>query len=163
MRGLFTIYGLMIVVLVAALDCAIVSVVLNGLQTDPHPRRSELLIVAVLPFGNVLLFGIRPATPRREGRPERRAFWVGFERCGGLALMAVLFGSVYFTDALHRIPMGLWERYRLFAPGPVLAFAAFLIFFLPQLAIAFLGGALCRRFEVLRRSRGPVPGESPPR
>src|SRR6516165_8326507 len=100
MRGRFTISGMMILVLVAALDCAVVSVLLNGLQTAPHPRLSELLIVAVLPFANVLLFGIRPAIARQEGRPERRAFWVGFEVCGGLALMAVLFGSVFFTHAV---------------------------------------------------------------
>jgi hypothetical protein len=141
----------MIVVLVVALDCATISSLLTTSRFDPI--LTDLLVVAILPAANMLVFGLLLMIPQREGRPERRAFVVGFEVCGGLvlgALLSLIFGSVSFRWILHEIPMRLSRHSQWLAPGPGLASAAALMYFLPQLAIALLGGHLFRRSEILR-------------
>jgi hypothetical protein len=137
-----SIAGLMTVVVFVAANCAIV----KGITARPSVW-NEVFILGVLPMANLLAVGLLPWLRRRPGRSRTDAFRVGFEVCGGLAMVIFFVLSVRYLDFVFQLPQSFSRPYLVLRPGLGLVSAAFLIFVGPQLTFALLGGWLARWFR----------------
>ncbi len=143
-----SISGLMAAILIVALDFGI------GSAPNRPPLMSmpltELLIIGGFPMANVLAFGLlgRLAAGRRPPR-------VGFLSLGLLAWLAVLTFALLATEPTYNSVRGA-VRASVVTPGLFLAAFVAVLFLLPQLAFASLGGWLGRSVD---RDR-PVHGKA---
>jgi hypothetical protein len=134
-----SIAGLMTVVVFVAVNCAVLKAILARSSVW-----NEVFILGVLPMANLLAVGLLPWLRRRPARAGIGWFRVGFEVCGGLAMVAFLVASLQFTDFCFWLPQSFFRPYLALRPGLGLVSSALLIFLGPQLAFALVGGGLVR-------------------
>ncbi len=158
----FSIWSLMAVVLLVALDCMAINMFLGRL---PFPASlSELIFLGALPMANLLAIGLFRLWKERNGRGRTRPFLVGFEVFGGVALLLFFVCIWVAPDSLHDGVGGYLRSLSLRPGDPLLFTGAVAILLLPQLALASVGGWLVSRYRievkivVERRTAGP---ESP--
>jgi hypothetical protein len=144
-----TISSLMAVVLLVALDVwACKALLLRGPLFFPDPDLADLIVVGALPMANVLAIGLFTVLGSRHQHKRNRPGLVGFE-VGGLAgLLVFLACSLSMTHSLHEgVGQGL-RAIGLGPPGPGFLVCALTLLLAPQLALALLGGWLCRRYNI---------------
>ena len=160
----FTISGLMALVLVVALDVWACKELPRGGPTWIVDL-TVLIIVGALPMANVLALGLYPILMSRHRHEGGRTGWVGFEVGGLAALLFYLACSLTMTHPLHQGVAHLLRALG-FVPGKVFLAGAVVLLLLPQLALALLGGWLCRtsRFRVsaIVERRSPSGAEPEP-
>jgi hypothetical protein len=126
---------------------------------------SELILVGVLPMANVLALGLHPILMSRNRHEKGRPGLVGFEVGGLVALLVFLACSLIMTHPLHEGVGHLLEALG-FVPDPFVVVGAVVLLLVPQLALALLGGWLCRtykfRVSAIVERRSP-PGAGPER
>jgi hypothetical protein len=142
-----TISSLMALVLLVAVDvwaCKELEVGGPPLMAD----LSDLIVFGALPMANVLAIGLyRILGPRPEHRRNRPAL-VGFEVGGLAALLVFLACSLSMTHSLHEGVGQVLKPIGLAPPGPVFLVCALILLVVPQVALALLGGWLCRRYVI---------------
>lgn len=159
----YTIASLTVLIFLVAVDLAWLRYVL-------HTRRSLLGFayegcdLALLPMANVLAFGIFRLGSRAG---ERRAFLIGFELAGLVALVGVAAAVRIAPDATNSVVSAafdpLWSRTLGWVPrGTILQlvvgmFIISISYGLPEVLLALVGGLLARR--VARQRRRGNPGE----
>jgi hypothetical protein len=146
----------MTLVAFVAANCAI----LKGIMARASVW-NEVFLLGVLPMANLLAVGFLPWLRRQPDRAGFGGFRVGFEVCGGLAMVAFLVLSLQFTDFFFRLPQSGFHPYLVLRPGLGLVSAALLIFLGPQLAFAVLGGWLGRliSWKVRNRDAARIDGD----
>jgi hypothetical protein len=155
---------MMALVLVVALDAGAYKALLGGPPPAPVAL-IELIVVGALPMANVLALGLYPILMPRHRHERGRPGWVGFEVGGLAALLFYLACSLTMTHPLHQGVAHLLRALG-FVPGKVFLAGAVVLLLLPQLALALLGGWLCRtsRFRVsaIVERRSPSGAEPEP-
>jgi F0F1-type ATP synthase assembly protein I len=160
-----TIANLMALVLLVALDVWVCKALpLRG--PSPDLDLSDLLIFGALPMANVLAIGLVPLARSRVQHAGRRPALVGFEVGGLVALLLFLVCALNLTHPLHEGVGGVLTAIGLVPPGPVFLACATTLLLVPQLALALLGGWLCRRYAIrvriiVERRTIPVPEPGP--
>ncbi len=125
-------WSLLILVVVAALDCLVFRSPLSGQHLT-----LIMSVLGVLPMANLLFLGLLVSI-RQEGR--RLTFWVGFELAGLLVVLIYGASTIHHSQDLREVVAG---ALRLVGPPGSLTFpAAAAVLLLPQVLLAFLGGRL---------------------
>jgi hypothetical protein len=137
----------MVAVAIAALDFAVIRATCNS-------RAGELLMLGALPMANVLAVGMLIA----QRSPGRRPFLLGFEVFGAMALalfVALVFlgeDDISLIDYYLVLLVDPLEKHigrdRPWVFIPILIGDVVTMLGLPQLAFAFMGGSLSRRFKI---------------
>jgi hypothetical protein len=147
-------------VMVAIAIAAVGLTVIRALN-DYRTPIGELLILGAVPMANVLAVGLLIG----QQRPGRRAFLLGFETFGAMALALYVVLTVFFGDPSGALTFfgDLMTSYVDLVIDPINEFigrdqplvyipiaCAVCVIMLgwPQVAIAFLGGFLFRRYKV---------------
>jgi hypothetical protein len=101
LRGI-TIRGVLLAVVVAAIDCAIVrSILARGEQAE----WLLAIVVGAMPFATILAVGLLVGL-----RGRRHSFWVGFEFAGGIALLAFVAAAYSRPNQLDSIIEPVLDR-----------------------------------------------------
>jgi hypothetical protein len=142
----------MVFVALAALNFTAIRAVSD--YADP---RSTLLGVGALPMANILVVSLFIGYRSRRGR----RFLFGFEAFGAMALAAYIAVAIMFHSAviIRYLHLGTEPYRRTFVPSlqskafHLVVFHAIgvVMFALPQLAFALIGGLLSRRFGTAER------------
>jgi hypothetical protein len=141
----FRIAWLMIFVAIAALNFAVIRVVME--HSGPV---GELMAMGVLPMANVLAVGLLIGKKRRGSRP----FLLGFEAFGVMASALYIALAVFSRQAvipylelsLQPIRETISQDWTVVLIATIYS-AAVVMLGLPQLAFALVGGFLARRFR----------------
>jgi hypothetical protein len=97
-----TIRGVLLAVVVAAIDCAIVrSILARGEQAVWLLK----IVVGALPFATILAVGLLLGL-----RGRRHSFWVGFELAGGIALAALVAAGYSRPNELNSVVDPVLDR-----------------------------------------------------
>lgn len=144
----FRIAEVMAFVAIAALNFAAIRAVW---EHKPY----DLLAIGALPTANVLVVGLLIAYRRRGSRP----FLLGFEAFGAIALAVYIAGMSLFPEEFATPFFNLVVKPYVTAFGPTLTTGYIVVIYclaaviwgLPQLAFALLGGFLFRRFWASER------------
>jgi hypothetical protein len=123
----------MVVVLVAAIDCAAFRTPLSG-----RPLSSIMLLLGGLPMASLLALAFVPLLSQRAAALRGRPFWLGFQLGGCLALL------FYVPCAMHQPDVIRDTLFTLNGPfgfsGALMFCSAGLVLLVPQLILAVLGG-----------------------
>ncbi len=145
-RPRISISGLMGVVLLVAIDLAIVKALFGPPMLLRMPL-TELLVIAVFPMANILAIGLVVLIlTRRDPRANRPAL-VGFEAFGLAAWVVLLACSLAATHFTYDLPRPAVRASGL-PPGLALASFVGLLYLVPQLAIAAMGWKFGRIYRV---------------
>ena len=144
----FRIAWIMVVIAISALDFWAIRAALQF----PTPK-GQSLILGALPMANVLAFAILIGL----WRPASRPFLVGFQAFGAIALALYMVGAIFFYDELVMSYIALFLRPIGRVVGqrppvvliPIFFSCAIIMFGLPQLAFALLGGFLFRKLRII--------------
>jgi hypothetical protein len=147
--------SIMLVVVIAALDCAVIRVLLGF-----RSLMGELLILGALPMANVLSVGLLIF----QRRPGNRPFLLGFLPFGAMALALYVAMAMSFPREIVISCMTPVSNYleRIIGPQrpllfiPVQTVALLVMPGLPQVVFALIGGLLSREFIMtIRIARRP--------
>jgi hypothetical protein len=141
----FRIAWIMVAIAIAALNFAAIRAMFGS-------RASEFLALGALPMASVLAVGLLVG----HRRPETRAFLLGFEVFGAMALaIYVTLASCFREEVLipYLIPIleplrGTIGQQQPFVLFPAMISIAVIVLGCPQLGFALIGGLLSRRFKV---------------
>lgn len=133
-----TIAGMMVAVLLAAVDAASVRSPLSGRSVT-----EAVLLMGALPMVNLLVLALLPLLHGRGGRFRARPALVGFEVAGVSIILL-------FAAGANRYPLPLLEGVAgaistLQVPGGPSPLSAVIALSVPQLAFALAGGWLGRK------------------
>jgi hypothetical protein len=142
----FRIAWVMALIAIAAFDFAVIRTL-----GDYRSPMGDLLLVGAMPMANVLAVGLLSG----HRRPGSRAFLLGFEAFGAMALASFLFLAIFF----NRVPrlyvrpvvnhlMGTLGQYGTFVCVSAICSAAAAMLVLPQVAFALIGGFLFRKYRI---------------
>jgi hypothetical protein len=143
----FRIAWVMVAVAISALDFWAIRAVLEF----PTPK-GQSLILGALPMANALAVAILIGL----WRPASRPFLLGFQAFGAIALALYVAGAILFYDEFVMSYLVLFLRPIVTVIGqrppvvliPIYFSCAIIMFGLPQLAFALLGGFLSRKFKI---------------
>ena len=144
----FSISSLMAVVLIVALDCMAINMLI--VRRFVRIPLSELIVIGALPMATILAIGLLRLWADRNGRARNRPLLVGFEVCGWVTLLVFVTCAVLATESFHD---GVGNVLRSLLRRPVeplflIVAVAMAILLIPQLALAFFGGWLIRRYRI---------------
>jgi hypothetical protein len=153
------------IVLVSALDCALIRASRLVIGGTPGDFRLQLIVLSVLPMANVLAISLFLLA--RRSSPSSR-FLHGFATSAAITTALFLAGATFLDRDLIQPPMDrlvVWVATPLFGnpyaldTTKILIFCAIfaLIFALPQLLLALVVGFLARNF---RKASPSLPGPS---
>jgi hypothetical protein len=112
--------------------------------------RADLLAMGALPMGNILAVSLMIHRRRRDS-----PFLLGFEAFGATALTVYVAVASYITfgQFWSCLNVVLGPHRNIFGPTPTAAvhFIFAVMFVLPQLAFALIGGLIFRRFRAVGR------------
>jgi hypothetical protein len=133
-----SIVAMMSLILVIALDCTVLRHPLSG-----RPLSEILLVLGVLPMANILAVGMLRLLDSRGPDSERRRRLTGFLCSGGGAMIAVVVLSIRSPEPLAvLVTMIALPVVPLRVPTFLGVAAAVVIFLVPQLGLALIGGAI---------------------
>jgi hypothetical protein len=150
----FRLAWIMLAVAIAALDFWAIQTVIGVRDDRIRYVIGTFLLVGGLPMANVLLVGMMI----RQRQSESRPFLLGFEVFGVIAMVTYVALAIlppapdgpltfYLSFLVRPIETTMGRDNPLFIP--IICFVAVVMFSLPQLAFALLGGFLSRRFKVI--------------
>ena len=125
-------WWLLALVVVAALDCAVLRFPLSGRRLT-----SIMTLLGVLPMANLLFLGLFVSL-QRWGR--RFTFWVGFELAGLLVLLIYGVSTIHHSQDLREMVVGALRLVG--TPAVSRSLPPQRLLLLPQVLLAFLGGCL---------------------
>jgi hypothetical protein len=142
----------MVVVFVAALDCAAFRSPLSG-----RPLSSIMLLLGGLPMASLLALALVPLISQRAAGLRGRPFWLGFEIAGLLALLIYTACAMRHSNDIREILVDALGS--LGISGSLIFAAAGLVLLAPQIFMATLGGYLSEYLTrlVVESARTPHP------
>lgn len=140
----FTIAGLMILVLIAALDFGVI----RALLAVPS-QTGDLIVCGTLPMANILVFGLIHLRKSQSEPGPQRSGLIGFLVWGVSAWLIFFASSVVFGPAIHDLVTRLLQATQM-RPGPIMGLTAAALLVTPQLVPALIGGWLGRRYHPFR-------------
>jgi hypothetical protein len=151
-RPRFSISGLMVVVLIVALDFGIGKALIEPpLFSMPL---TELLIIGAFPMANILGVGLAILVAGRPDPGPRRPPLIGFVAFGLVAWLVFLGCSFLRTGSTYESVRGAVQASHL-RPGLALASLAAMLFLLPQVGFAAIGWWI----GLLKARRDAIDGE----
>lgn len=158
----FSIAWVMTIIIVAALDFAVIRAFL-GMESDI----GVLMVVGAMPMASLLLLGIPSLAWKFSGRGKPHPFLIGFEAVGWPTVLFYTVSTILFPGSLAEdiVAVMLWLPIDFNTPFWKSWWAsagceAFLLL-MPQLVPALIGGWLTQRFEIRisirRRTTDPHP------
>ena len=151
-RPRLSISGLMVVVLIVALDFGIGKALWQ--PTLFSMPLTELLILGVLPMANILAVGFAVIVVGRRVSGPRRPALIGFEAFGVVAWLVFLACSFLWTRPIYESVLVVVQPSH-FKPGIGFGSLAAMLLLLPQIAFAAIGW----RLGQLRGRRDAIDGE----
>lgn len=152
----FSIADLMALTILIALDCLAVRAAWHS-----NDNRVILIFFGALPLLNILVVGL-PILGKKSRRREAVSFLVGFQVAGWLlfsmdlvAILAFSEGSIVLFGRLTKPLESLTEA--MFPVGLAIAIAVVMAMMtIPQLVVAYVAGALNRRYRIRIERRVPA-------
>ena len=147
----FSIFALMAVVLLVALDCMAFNILLNRPLFERN--LSEVVFFGALPMANILAIGLIRLLTERNRRGRTRSFLVGFEVFGGVVLVVFFACTWVAADPIHHGVDDVLRPLFLRPGNPLFLVGAVTVLHLPQLALASVGGWLGRTYRIVVERR----------